>query len=39
MEYITKEEKRKLIEMVIAEAKRVNKLAAGRTIMIIRKED
>lgn len=39
MEYITKEEKRKLIEMVIAEAKRVQQLADGRKIMIARKED
>lgn len=39
MRNITKAEKMKLIEEVIAEAKRVNKLAAGRTIMIVRKED
>ena len=39
MEYITKEEKRKLIEEVIVEAKIVQQLADGRKIMIVRKED
>lgn len=39
MRNITKAEKMKLIEEVIAEAKRVQQLADGRKIMIVRKED
>ena len=39
MRNITKAEKMKLIEEDIAEAKRVQQLADGRKIMIVRKED